>query len=110
MSAEGYNYDTSEVDMKLLVNGEEIALEPFLDILEENFDRLVTEKAVGMFSEVMPKIDFWEIDQQKKALEQLIKTSYEKMVETISTIIDNHMYKMNSEILKELENSHKNQN
>ncbi|MBR4589137.1 MAG: hypothetical protein IKO36_00620, partial [Bacteroidaceae bacterium] len=57
-NAEGYKYETSEIDIKLLLNDEEIPLEPFLEQLKRNFDKLVSCYGVRKLSEVMPQVDF----------------------------------------------------
>ncbi|WP_296864874.1 hypothetical protein [uncultured Methanobrevibacter sp.] len=102
-NAEGYKYETSEIDIKLLLNDEEIPLEPFLEQLKRNFDKLVSCYGVRKLSEVMPQVDFFEAEEQKKELEELISSSYRDMVENISCIIHNHNEQINSKIIDYLQ-------
>ena len=103
VNAEGYKYETSEIDIKLLLNDEEIPLEPFLEQLKRKFDKLVSCYGVRKLSEVMPRVDFFEAEEQKKELEELISSSYRDMVENISCIIHNHNEQINSKIIDYLQ-------
>lgn len=101
---ENYNYDESEVDIQLIIEGKEIDINKFLKVLEENFERLVNSQAMSKLSSMLPKIDWLQLNENKKELQELIETSYQSMTEEISNIVSNHQYKLNQEIFESLEN------
>lgn len=101
---ENYNFDKSEVDIQLIIEGKEVDISKFLKVLEKNFDRLVNNQAMSKLSDMLPKIDWLQLDENKKELQELIETSYQGMTEEISEIVSNHQYKLNQKIFESLEN------
>lgn len=100
---ENYNFDKSEIDIQLIIEGKEVDINKFLKVLEENFDRLVNNQAMSKLSDMLPKIDWLQLDEDKKELQELIETSYQSMIEEISNIVRNHQYILNKKVLKTLE-------
>ena len=52
--------------------------------------------------DMLPKIDWSLLDDNKKELEGLIETSYQNMTDEISKIVYNYQYNLNQKILKTL--------
>lgn len=101
---ENYDYNKSEVDIQLIIEGKEVDINEFLKVLEENFDRLVNNQTMSKLSDMLPKIDWLQLDENKKELQELIETSYQSMTDEISEIVRNHQYNLNQKVLKTLEN------
>lgn len=101
---ENYDYNKSEVDIQLIIEGKEVDINKFLKVLEENFDRLVNNQAMSKLFNMLPKIDWLQLDENKKELQELIETSYQSMTDEISEIVRNHQYNLNQKVLKTLEN------
>lgn len=101
---ENYNFDKSEVDIQLIIEGKEVDINKFLKVLEENFDRLVNSQAMSKLSSMLPKIDWLQLDENKKELQELIETSYQSMTDEISQIVHNYQYNLSQKVLKTLGN------
>lgn len=100
---ENYDYDKSEIDIQLIIEGKEVDINKFLKVLEENFDRLVNSQAMSKLSDILPKIDWFQLNENKKELQELIEASYQTMTDEISEIVRNHQYSLNQKVLS-LEN------
>jgi hypothetical protein len=101
---ENYNYDESEIDIQLIIEGKEVDINKFLKMLEENFERLVNTQAMSKLSSMLPKIDWFLLNENKKELQELIETSYQNMTDEISKIVSNHQYNLNQKVLESLKN------
>lgn len=67
------NYSIEDkVDIQLTINGVEVKIDPFLDNLERNFNRLVDEKAQEKFDEIFPKINMDLIQEMTEKVESVV--------------------------------------
>ena len=64
---DGYDAETTEVDIKLTFNGMEVKIDPFLEQFEKQYDRITDKKAQEKFEEMFPKLDyedFYELEEK----------------------------------------------
>lgn len=67
------NYSVEDkVDIQLTINGVEVKIDPFLDNLERNFNRLVDKKAQKKFDEIFPEINMDLIQEMTEKVESVV--------------------------------------
>lgn len=85
-----YDFDNGTFDVKIIVDGYEIKPEPFFELLERNFDRLVGEKANERINEMLPNSFSEDMDNMKIKINNV----YESMQNDISKIVSKYRDKM----------------
>ena len=85
-----YDFDNGTFDVKIIVDGYEIKPEPFFELLERNFDRLVAEKANKRINEMLP--DSFSEDMDNMRIK--INNVYESMQNDINKIVSKYRKKM----------------
>lgn len=89
-NSKSYDFENGTFDVKFTVDGYEINPEPFFELLENNFERLVEEKANEKFNQMFPDAFSEDMDEMKEKINNV----FENMQDSLSQIVDKYRSKI----------------
>lgn len=82
---DGYDIDTTEVDIKLTFNGMEVNIDNFLEQFKKQYDEIVQEGVAEKFDSMFPGIDYGDFYELEQSVNDLVENFRRKIIKNIRT-------------------------
>lgn len=78
---DGYDIDTTEVDIKLTFNGMEVNIDKFLEQFEKQYDKIVEKGVDKKFDSLFPSLDYGDFCELEQSVNDLVENFRKKIIE-----------------------------